>query len=397
MVISTSEKNRLNSTAIILLVISLIYSPLIDSFLNSGIVKYLSLILFLGVSMISYINMKSIRVDETLFYYAIITTLLMVFSIPFWQGYTTLGSYISVIIVFLLMSLKKTELFESILKWTLYISVLIAFGETVTGKYLYVVEIVVNGQTFTLNEKLFSGGLDIFRAKGIFEGPLTFAQFTVFMALMFFKSRMVILIAFLGALMTSSRMAIFVIISISMFQYFYFSIKYNSGYNQIRSTLRATVIILLVILLIVIFLTFSGGDFSGRLAQTFDGSGSASNNLRYYFWLMAINTFLDYEIMNVFFGNNGYYRGVFSNNAESGWLTLLVDNGVIGLLFYLLPCVYILLKALKKKWLGYSLFAFVYILVNSTMTFYLSASGNVLYWYLIFKWLSKLKEKNESF
>lgn len=392
-----TQKRRINSISIILLIISLIYSPLIDSFLKTGVLKHFTLLLFLATSLLAFFMMNSVKVNKSIFTQTFISLVLMSVSIPFWQGYTTLGSYISVIIVFLLMSLDKSKFFEEVLKWTLYISVLIAFGETITGKYLYIVEIVVNGKVFTLDEKLFSGGLDIFRAKGIFEGPLTFAQFTVFMALMFFKSRLIIFIALLGALMTSSRMAIFVIISISMYQYFYFSMKYNSGHDKAKSILISSTIIILTLALIVIFLATSNSDFSGRLAQTFDSSGSASNNLRYYFWLMAITTFIDYDIMNMLVGNNGYYRGVFSNNAESGWLTLLVDNGILGFLFYFLPCIYILYRALKKKWMGYALFAFVFILVNSTMTFYLSASGNVLYWYLLLKWLEKLKEKNESF
>lgn len=385
-----------NSIAVVVLVISLIYSPMLESYLPFSYLKESLVVIFMIMGTYLFLVGSSLKVHRGIFIYTFLALSIMLISLLFWNSISTIGSYLSVLIVLFLFLFNRANSFEVLLKYTLIISVIIALGEIVTGKYLYVVSVTVNGQLFTLDEKLFSGSMSIFRAKGLFEGPLTFAQFCVFVSLIFFNDRRLLLIAFIGALTTSSRMAIFVTFAIVLFQLYLHT--YN-GSNSKYKAYKVFFIFVFIAISIMSFSTFlylSDSDFSQRLAQTFDFSSSASNNLRLYFWKSSLNVYAQYDFAHLIFGNNGYFREQFDNNAESGWLTLLVDNGLSGLLYYLLPCLFLFYVGFQQKRQDIMFFSFVYLLVNSTMTFYLSASGNVLYWYLIFKWIQELSGEKKT-
>ena len=386
-----------NSIAVTVLVISLIYSPLLESYLPLSFLKETLVAIFMVMGGYLFFGSSQLKVHRFIFIYTFLAFSVMLISMLFWNSYSTIGSYLSVLIVLFLFLFNRVNYFEILLKYTLIISVMIAFGEIIAGKYLYVVSVSVNGQLFTLDEKLFSGSMSIFRAKGLFEGPLTFAQFCVFTSLIFFNDRKLLLIAFIGALTTSSRMAIFVTFAIFLFQLYFHAYNGTNSKYKAYKLFFIFVFIAINIISFSVFLYLSDSDFSQRLAQTFDFSGSASNSLRMYFWKSSLNVYAQYDFFHLIFGNNGYFREQFDNNAESGWLTLLVDNGLLGLLYYLLPCLFLFYVGFQEKQQDIMFFSFVYLLVNSTMTFYLSASGNILYWYLIFKWIQEFSGEKKSF
>ena len=386
-------QRHISNLSVFVLCTSLIYSPFLQQYVMFNGLKELLLVTFLLTSSI-FLFLYDSRSNKLHFYLGCAAIFLLGMSLFSWDKLSTPGSYISVIIVVIIHLIHGEERFENFIKITLLITTLIAAVEFVTGQYLYVVTVYVNGREFLLDEKLFSGAYNFIRAKGIFEGPLTLAQFSVFTSILFFKRPHLVFLSCIAATLTASRMGIFVSISVLIVSIQFFELDGSVNQNVISRILhkyRSFIVFGIVTIFLIILISF-GGDFMERLRSVIDFSDSDSNLLRLYFWAMAIDTFLSYDFYQILLGENGLYRELYSNNAESGWLTLLVDNGILGVTFYLMPCILLVFYGALQGRLILVFVASVYLVCNSTMTFYLSASGNVLYWYVLLKWLHEKRK-----
>lgn len=384
------KKNIYSNLAVLTLIFAIFLAPVIEGFIGSYNLRYIGLLVFILLSLI-HIFFHGFRILNGLELSIVISSLLIfLVSILHWENLSTPSSYISIVLVGLLIAINNSEFLEKALIYVLIISVLIAIYEFATKKYLYITTSNINGVEYILDESLFSGGVDIFRSKGLFEGPLTFAQFQVFMALLFFRSRLILWIIMFGALLTASRMAMYVIFSLIILNYF-FNIFSDSLLKLRKKYLKGfTLMALSIPLLAPTVIFYFGIDFVNRFYEGLTFSGD-SNSLRLYFWVLGVEHLLTYDSLEWVLGQNGSFRIAYDNNAENGWLTLLLDNGILGFLIYFVPCLILIALGLKTKQVIYVLFGFVYLLVNFSMTFYLSASGNILYWYAIFKWIREVR------
>lgn len=383
-------KNIFSILAIYALTFGLFFAPIIEVNVGGPNTRYLAMGFFAFFSLLHIFRLGLLTL--TSFELSIIFLSIIVFSLSLfnWDALSTPGSYISLVLVGFLIGINNSAFFEKILLYILILSIFIALFEYTTGEYLYVVKTNVNGVDFEIDEKLLSGGSNIFRAKGLFEGPLTFAQFLVFMALIFFRSKFILLLCIFGAFLTASRMSIFVIICVNLIHYVFSTFSYGSGKVSKKYLTVFFMIVLTTPYLMLTVLSFFGTDFIDRLYEGITFAGG-SNSARLFFWVSGIEFFLLYDPLDMLLGSNGSYRAIYNNNAESGWITLLVDNGILGFLIYFVPCIVLMFWGVKVRKLEYVLFGFVYILVNFTMTFYLSASGNILFWYALFKWIREAK------
>ena len=105
----------------------------------------------------------------------------------------------------------------------------------------------------------------------------------------------------------------------------------------------------------------------------------------------AVLLFSDYSLFEMLFGNSGALLAKVGNNAESGWLTLLVENGVIGLLFYLGFWIKALLRSIRLKLNNGSSLIILFIIMAS-QTYYLSVIGPFLFWIPVLKNYIKPKQ-----
>ena len=105
---------------------------------------------------------------------------------------------------------------------------------------------------------------------------------------------------------------------------------------------------------------------------------------------------MDYNLLQLIFGDNGYFKIRFGNNPESGWLSLLVDNGILGFLFYLFSLTYILTKSFKKKSIDILIVTILIFLCMMFFTFHLSAISSFMYWFVIFELITKLNHNKSK-
>jgi hypothetical protein len=119
-----------------------------------------------------------------------------------------------------------------------------------------------------------------------------------------------------------------------------------------------------------------------RIIETFDFTGnSATNSARAYYWLSGLDEFSKYSGAEKIFGNNGQYRYLYNNNAESGWITLLLDFGLVGLSLYILPLAYLLLRRPTAENLY---LVGVLLIANMVFTLSYGVTGCFVYWMIVF-------------
>ena len=164
-------------------------------------------------------------------------------------------------------------------------------------------------------------------------------------------------------------------------------------YNLISIIKKPKVLaILLVVLVFVILLlpNFIDQASLDRLKEAFNTSNQ-SNSDRIQYWIYAFNMLFKTDFIHLVFGNNGYYESVYNNSTENGWLSLLVNNGLIGFLYYFIPVVLILIN--NKINLIYMM---VLLFCMFVQTFHLGASANLFYWLIIYSFLYEKRIENSK-
>jgi ABC-type multidrug transport system fused ATPase/permease subunit len=215
----------------------------------------------------------------------------------------------------------------------------------------------------------------LFRAKGLFAGPLTMGIFASYAPILLKNNYRYILIAFLCCFFANSRTGMIIIIVVSFLN--------NSSRKNLLKILPLFIAIVSVALLVI--KTGFVSDYAiERITSTFDFQDSSSNLDRLFYWISSIDHFKNYSLANKIFGNNGSFAILFLNNSESGWLSLLVDNGIIGLSFYLLTFIYITLHSFRKNMVAEGFTVIFIFVVMTVFTFHLSRISNFLLWFYIF-------------
>ncbi len=133
--------------------------------------------------------------------------------------------------------------------------------------------------------------------------------------------------------------------------------------------------------------------------DVFNTSKNSTNEGRIYYWKKGVEVLRTYDPIHLIFGNSGYFGRLYSNNAENGWLTLLLNNGLVGFFYYLLPIIAIIHHSVKLKTYHIA-YVFVLIIAMMIQTFHLGASASLLYWVIIYSFYQELKvaskNKNDS-
>lgn len=291
-----------------------------------------------------------------------------VISILTWDSLYSINSYLGLIPVFWITKSFPIKYLKKFFKIIILINLPIALYEYYYQMYLYEAIVTKNGEEIILSFRELSG--NVMRSKGIFAGPLTLANFALGAALIFPKDKLIPISAIIICLFCNARLGIMCCTAI----YFFHHVKFK--FTNFRVLFSFTVLLVIYYYLL---------DESGinRLFDVFNlESGNNSSRLKYM--SSSITLFNDYPLKNILFGNSGALLAQIGNNAESGWLTLLVENGIFGFSFYLL----FFLDALKKSFKLKSenrLSLIILFAVMSIQTYYLSIIGPLLFWLLVFK------------
>lgn len=319
-------------------------------------------------------------IEKKIFCYYSLSIILYLFSFPFWLIKLDINIYLSSITAILIIS--YFDYFVKFLKIFILITLLLAAYEFFIKEYLFVVMRETNFGFRALNEELFGGTWGIFRAKVFFEGPLALSQFVIGAAFLLRKNVRFLVVLFLISIFANGRLGMIISALILLL---YFIEKY-----KIVSFLLKPRILLLVLLglLILLFSLFNLLDKTSltRLNEAFDISNKG-NNARIDFWINGFKTWINYDIIHLIFGNNGYFESIYKNNAENGWITLLMNNGIIGFSFYFFPLLAILINSIKNLSFDFSYIVLLFFCMF-IQTFHLGASANLFYWLIIFSFLS---------
>ncbi|HCH51334.1 MAG TPA: hypothetical protein DEV59_11720 [Proteus sp.] len=320
-----------------------------------------TIILHIGIP-----NMELRKTDVTFSFILVLYLFIAVFI-----G-TTTDTLIVLVIPLLALSVRLVSFcnIQYIFKVLVIIQASLMFYEVITLSFIYTVQI---GDTI-FDEKIMGGNIGIFRAKGLFEGPTVASIFLITAALFIGSQKKWLLCLLVLSLMTGGRTPVIIIGAIGA----YLHVK-NMIYSD-NMLERITPIIAL--LFGIIWLTQFDMDYLvfDRLSQTTDFSAS-SNSARLSYWISSIGFFSNYDLIHLLFGNMGAYRLEFDNSTESGWIQILVDLGISGLLFFLLP----FMKALWSNFNANALFFFsIMILSNFVFTFSFGVIGAFSYWLIIF-------------
>lgn len=213
---------------------------------------------------------------------------------------------------------------------SLGINLVVAAYEHLTGHYFFIS--MNNGGGILLNETLFSGLTGIFRAKGLFHGPLSLGAFAITTALIFRKNPVMLSASLVLATLAASRSAM-VIIAIMILTLFWPMI--------IKLKIRQIILPVLVLLISItyVFTFVADANFIARLEQLVNWSGGA-NAARLYYWMAGINLYFNnFDFFNIFFGYPGASVLAFANSSENDFIQILLDTGLIGFsvtIFYIL-------------------------------------------------------------
>ncbi|PCE66552.1 hypothetical protein B7P33_04450 [Sediminicola luteus] len=276
------------------------------------------------------------------------------------------------------MVIDGRRFFNKLFVILIWLTCALALYEFISKSYIFIVyrETVFGFQA--LDEKLFGGVAGIFRSKVFFEGPLALSQFCMGASLFYRKHIKILIPIFLTAIFANGRLGILVC-GIIIFAYLYQ--RYNIATLIKRPWVMILVTFAVLGFMISGILLLDAASIE-RFKEVFD-THNAGNNARIEYWINGISTYFNYDLNHLVFGNNGYFLQVYKNNAENGWITLLLNNGIVGFIYYLFP---ILLLFARNFLRLNSDFIFVVILLFCmfVQTFHLGASANLFYWLIIY-------------
>jgi hypothetical protein len=287
-------------------------------------------------------------------------------------GQLNLSSYYIAIPCALIITKLNPNLFIRLLVIHFVISVLVQAFEYFSGQYLF---IFTAADGTNLDETLFGGSLDVFRAKGMFQGPLSAVAFGFWIAFLFAGNALVASIFLLSAFFASGRFGMLVGVFILLFGFFAKEKKIEAG---------GVLPVFGVICGIAVLFIYADADRIFFIASALD-VGNDQNVSRIYFWLTAISHYFSYSPINLVFGNIGFIQQQ-EGGTENDFLRLLLDCGFVGFSIYVLAVAALVIRAKRKKDAEGLFIALLIVTAMNIFPFIQSLSSAILFWlYFFFK------------
>jgi hypothetical protein len=291
-----------------LFVITLLFKDLLSSYFGETLISYSLLGLFLAFTVNFFFVKEKINKKYALliFILGIIYLLRIIFF-----GFNLVPYLLGPVIVFFTPNdwLAKHK---KILIIIALVNIFLMMFESYTGNYIY--ELTVSDGTI-LNSKLFGGNIGVFRAKGIFPGPLSAVAFAYCLGLAYSFNKLSSILIIIIGLLSLGRLSIF----IGLFFFFY-----NSRNSKLFGFLVA-------ITVVIVFNQFSENIIS-FISSALDIEDS--NNLsRFYHWGIALNFIYNFGIHEFLLGSSLLVQN--SSSFESDWIRIFYSTGVFGIIAYI--------------------------------------------------------------
>lgn len=326
----------------------------------------LGVVLFFLMALDLFVCATRIGLNPFVLKVLLTSLILAITSVLFWETTYTVFAYVGIVLPAWIFTVFKTKRFETFSKYFLLVQLVICSFEYVNQSYLFEGVAERLGNEVELSFREISG--NVLRAKGTFIGPLTLTNFALGCVLIFPRNLTIVLTSLILALLSNSRLS-FVLIVVLL-------IWYHTKDQRSRALVSLGAMIVAGLMFMLI--DASGYD---RFLRVFDFN--SSNHLaRLSYMKQGLSHFNSYPILSRIFGNNGSLLKAVGNNAESGWITLLCEFGLIGFSFYVMCSLAAFRRARRRGRLLVIGFLFA---VMVAQTFYLSFIGPLVFWYPIFQ------------
>lgn len=133
---------------------------------------------------------------------------------------------------------------------------------------------------------------------------------------------------------------------VSLIYFLYFYLKYNNRVPK-GKVIFFSLIIILAAYLITDYMLETSDYFMYRIVQTKEGNSSGRSNIYEYFWNHFKN---ETNLFKFLFGNGANATlGIYINYAHNDWLELAINQGVLGIIVYMIYwlCFLITIKSIK--------------------------------------------------
>ncbi|WP_157724032.1 hypothetical protein [Winogradskyella sediminis] len=267
------------------------------------------------------------------------------------------------------------------MKYFIILTLILALYEFLNKQYLFVVFRDTIFGFRPLDEKFFGGYSGIFRSKVYFEGPLALSQFAIGIALIFRNNIKLLYAILVIAIIANGRLGIVICGVILILYYFK---KYDLASILLKPK-NILLIILSFVVAVFLALNMLSETSLERLAEAFNTSNEGNSD-RIGFWIKGFDMYVNYDILHLMFGNNGTFERVHQNNSENGWLTLLLNNGFLGFIYYFIPIILVVVNRIKHTQIDL-LYVILFVGCMFVQTFHLGASANLFYWLIIYSLL----------
>jgi hypothetical protein len=304
-------------------------------------------------------------------------------SLIFWatilgltQTVNTSSYLIAPLLAFLVIN-TAPKAFFTLLSAHLILTVSLQVGEYITNSYLFVYN---TPEGLELDENLFGGGLEIFRAKGLFQGPLGSVAFAAWMAFFFRGSIIFAALMLLSSFLAGGRLGMVVALILLLIRI----VKYDEGSVSNRVLTGA-----FFMSIVLLFIQFVDEDRLFFISRAFDIE-STQNLGRLYFWFASVNYYFNYDWLNILFGKFGFI-GAEISGTENDFLRILLDNGAILFLIYVVGLLSVLRASKYQRGIE-SIVVFVLIIgMMNIFPFIQSLSSTLLFWIFVFGHLRPLR------
>lgn len=362
-----------------------------DIFAFFGVSTTLTLVMLIVFTLIGYVKVArnsfyGVPINSNYFTILVFAVFLWAFSMGksvFGSGDLNLSNYyLAIPVAFVIVSLD-VRFFFKIIALHLVVSIILSFYEIFNSSYLY--DYVAADGT-VLDSNLFGGGIGVFRAKGLFQGPLSQVAIAYWVCFIY-RSKISAFILLLAASLSAGRLGL--LVGVCFFTWRIIFPK-NLGKN-VESSTNIRVFFLVLLALIASYLTLSSisSEKIMFITMAFDISNTQTTS-RFQFWSASLNELLNYDFASFIFGNYGYIQDL-QGGTENDFLRIALDNGLMLSILYVSIFTVMIFNSVKKRDLELFIIVMSVFILMNIFPFIQSLSSTLMFWTVFLSLLSKHK------
>lgn len=283
-------------------------------------------------------------------------------------GNINLSSYYIAIPCSVVIAMVDPRLFLRLMLLHFSLSFFVQIFEYFSGQYFFIYQ---GSDGVELDETLFGGSLDIFRAKGMFQGPLSAVAFGMWMAFLLRGNMFVAALLLISSFFASGRLGMLTAVVLLVFR------QIQSNRDKTLKWSQSWQLLALIFSFVILMLT-SDANRLFFISNAFEVEND-QNVSRLLFWVTALNHYLSFGWIEIIFGNFGFIQKT-EGATENDFLRLLLDCGLVGFLVYVSSIIAVLIRAIRNNDMEGIFVCILIVILMNIFPFVQSLSSAVLFW-----------------